>query len=117
MKTIYAMCDVVALPTHREGLPYVPLEAAAMAVPVVATNIPGCRDAVVDGITGTLVGVDDVEALASALKKYANNPTLRNAHGAAGRARILREFERDDCARRLIDRYREFEAMLNPSAV
>ena len=52
---LYAAMDLVVLPTYREGFPVVPLEAAAMALPVVATRIPGCVDAIEDGVTGTLV--------------------------------------------------------------
>ena len=47
--------DVVVLPTYREGFPVVPMEAAAMELPVVATEVPGCVDAVQDSVTGTLV--------------------------------------------------------------
>lgn len=57
-------------PTYREGLPYVPLEAAAMEVPVVASRVPGCTEAVADGVTGTLVPARDAGALAEALRRY-----------------------------------------------
>lgn len=92
LPALYAAMDVVVLPTYREGLPYVPLEAAAMARPVVATRIPGCVDAVVDGETGTLVPCQDVPALAEALGRYLSDPALRQRHGEAARARILRDF-------------------------
>jgi len=89
---LYAIMDVVILPSYREGLPYVPLEAAAMARPVVATRIPGCVDAVVDGQTGTLVPPRDAVALAEAIRRYLEAPELRRKHGRAGRDRMLRDF-------------------------
>lgn len=92
----YAMLDLVALPTYREGFPNVPLEAASMGVPVVATNIPGCVDAVQDGVTGTLVPPRDAEALQEAIEMYLNDPDLRAKHGKAGRERVLRDFRQED---------------------
>lgn len=89
---LYASMDLVVLPTYREGFPNVPLEAAAMGLPVVATRVPGCIDAVVDGTTGCLVPLRDVEALASAMRRYLYDPELRREHGVAGRRRVLREF-------------------------
>jgi glycosyltransferase involved in cell wall biosynthesis len=91
----YAAMDLVVLPTYREGFPNVPLEAAAMGLPVVATRIPGCVDAVQDGVTGTLVPVRDTDALASAIRRYLDDPALRRDHGAAGRERVLRDFRQE----------------------
>ncbi len=89
-----AAIDLLVLPTHREGFPTVPLEAAAMGLPVVATDATGCADAVVNGVTGTLVPVHDAPALAAALARYIADPALRRAHGDAGRARVLAKFTR-----------------------
>lgn len=91
----YGGMDVLALPTYREGFPNVPLEAAAMRLPVVATQIPGCVDAVVDGFTGTLVSARDAVALRDAIALYLANPDLARAHGDAGRVRVLAEFRRE----------------------
>jgi glycosyltransferase involved in cell wall biosynthesis len=101
----YAAIDVVILPTYREGLPNVLLEAAAMEIPVVATRIPGCIDVVVDGSTGTLVPVKNVEALAEAVKCYLDDPALRRRHGGAARERVLREFKQEAIWEALVQEY------------
>lgn len=93
MPTIYPAMDVLAFPSYREGFPISPLESAAMQIPVVATRIPGCVDAVVDGVTGTLVPSHDSEALTNALRYYLQNPELRLQHGTAGRNRVLDQFQ------------------------
>ncbi len=93
IETAYACMDLLVLPTYREGLPTAALEAAAMALPVVATRAVGCVDAVVDGVTGTLVPVRDWEALATATRTYLQDPALRARHGQAGRERVLHDFQ------------------------
>lgn len=93
---LYSAMDIVVLPSHREGFPNVPLEAAAMELPVVATRIPGCVDAVEEGVTGLLVPPQEPAALANAIRRYLDDPELRRRHGRAGRARVLVEF-RQDC--------------------
>jgi glycosyltransferase involved in cell wall biosynthesis len=91
----YSAMDVLVLPTHREGLGMVLLEAGAMELPVVSSRIPGCVDAVADGVTGTLVEPGDACRLALAVRRYLDDPELRKAHGCAGRRRVLDAFDPD----------------------
>lgn len=91
----YATMDVFVFPSHREGFPNAPLEASAMELPVIATTVPGCVDAVIDGSTGTLIPPRSPSALAQAMIRYAREPSLRVTHGAAGRVRVLSEFSRE----------------------
>lgn len=93
MPDIYRALDLLVLPTYREGLPASLLEAAAMEVPVVATRVTGCVDAVRDDETGLLVPARDVQALTAAIHRYLGDPELRRRHGASGRARVRREFD------------------------
>lgn len=103
---LYAAMDVVVLPSYREGLPLVPLEAAAMELPVVATRIPGCVDAIQDGITGTLIAPRDPAALVQAIRRYLLDPQLAVEHGRAGRAWVLREFDQQRVWAALASEYR-----------
>jgi glycosyltransferase involved in cell wall biosynthesis len=78
--------------TYREGLPKSALEAMACGLPVIATDIPGCREAVVNRVTGFLVPPGDVVSLAAAMARLIGDPDLRADMGAAGRARAVTEF-------------------------
>jgi glycosyltransferase involved in cell wall biosynthesis len=78
--------------SYREGLPKSALEAMASGKPLVATDIPGCREAVVDGETGLLVPARDPPALAAALRRLIEAPELRAKMGAAGRLRAEQYF-------------------------
>jgi glycosyltransferase involved in cell wall biosynthesis len=88
----YAAMDLMVLPTYREGFPVTPLEAAAMELPVVATRVDGCEEAVVHGETGLLVPVRDSTQLAAALETLIKDAPLRNRMGVAGRAMVMRKF-------------------------
>ena len=113
---LYGAMDVVTLPSYREGLPNAALEAAATELPIVATDIPGCVDAVQDGVTGTLVPVRDAGALQDALARYLADPELRRAHGGAARRRVLTEFGQEELWTAIGSEYRALIAERAPGA-
>ena len=112
----FALATVHVLPTWREGFGTVLLEAAAMAVPAVASRVTGCIDAVVDGVTGTLVAPRSAPALVEALGRYLDDPDLRAAHGRAARRRALAEFAPERVWQELARRYRGPAAKADPQA-
>ncbi|MGN6499527.1 MAG: glycosyltransferase family 4 protein [Tsuneonella sp.] len=80
-----ARASVYVLPSYREGTPRTVLEAAAMARPTIATDVPGCRDSVIHGKTGLLVPVRDAAGLADAMERLADDAAMRARMGAAAR--------------------------------
>lgn len=84
---------VACLPTFLpEGVPKSLIEAAACGLPIVTSDIPGCRELVADGVSGLLVPFKQQESLAAALRTLINDPALRARMGAAGRARVLAQY-------------------------
>ncbi|WP_423895833.1 glycosyltransferase family 4 protein [Candidatus Pelagadaptatus aseana] len=81
----YAESHIVCLPSYREGLPKSLIEAAACGRPIVTTDVPGCRDAVISNITGILVPPRDSVKLASAIKRFVEDASLRKKMGLSGR--------------------------------
>ena len=94
---LYAGMDIHVLASHREGFPRSPMEASAMGVPVVATDIRGCRQAVEHGTTGLLVPPRDPEALAAAVARLVTDPAERQRLGSAARQNALQSFDQRRC--------------------
>lgn len=101
----YAAMDVLVLPTYREGFSTVAMEAASMSRPVVATRVPGCVDAVEDGLTGALVAAHDPSAIADAVRTYLRDPALRREHGRQGRERVVNGFRQDQLSTAISQEY------------
>jgi len=110
MPAAFARSHIVCLPSYREGLPKVLLEAAACARPLVATDAPGCREIVRHGENGLLVPLRDAVGLADAIEKLLNDPALRLRMGAKGRQMVESEFSETEVARQTLAVYREVHA-------
>lgn len=98
--------DIFVLPSHREGVPRAAMEAAAMGLPIVATDIRGCREVVRDGVNGILVPPKDATALAEAIRRLGEGPELRRSMGEAGRQIAVQRFDERAVVRTVLDTYR-----------
>jgi len=107
MLDVYKKAHIVCLPSYREGVPQVLLEGAACSKPLVTTDVPGCREAVIDGENGYIVPPKDATQLADRLTKLITNPDLRQSMGQQGRTLVENEFSREVVVDRTIDVYKE----------
>ena len=86
-------CSVYVLPSYREGTPRTVLEAMAMGRAIVTTDVPGCRETIVDGESGFLVPPRDPEALAAAMSRFLGDPALARRMGADARRRVEQVYD------------------------
>ena len=103
-----AACDIICLPSYREGFPLVMIEAAALGLPVVATRIVGSVDAVEDEVTGLLVEPRNARDLARGLARLCVDPELRAKLGRAGRARAIDLFSSKRVNGLLLEEYERY---------
>jgi len=89
---LWARAHVAVLPSRREGLPLSLMEAAACGRPMIASDVPGCREIVIHERTGLLCPVDNAAALADAMERLAKTPELRTRYGIAARALVVEKF-------------------------
>jgi glycosyltransferase involved in cell wall biosynthesis len=107
MPAVLGHAAVVVLPSYREGLPVSLLEAAACGKPIVATDVPGCRDVVRHRVNGLLVPPKNATALAEAIAVLLENPGLRNELGRRGRDIVVKEFSSTLVTRQTLALYDE----------
>lgn len=93
MANLLGSVDVVVLPSYREGLPRTLVEAAACGLPLITTDVPGCREVVSDGVDGLLVPVENSEALAQAIRRLQDNPEFARQLGEAARLKARTQFD------------------------
>jgi len=93
IRTVLENTDIVVLPSYREGCPRILVEAAAMGIPIVTTDVPGCRVVVEDGVNGYLVPPRDAGPLAKAIERLVCDERLRRRFGEAGRQLAVDRFD------------------------
>ncbi|MBP0593864.1 glycosyltransferase family 4 protein [Paraburkholderia sp. LEh10] len=109
VRPLIAAADCVVLPSYREGVPRTLMEASAMGRPVVATDVPGCREVVADGVTGLLCGVRNVDSLAAKLAQMLDmSGDERRMMGERGRQKVATEFDE----RSVVQRYKDLVRQL-----
>ena len=108
----YSAMDAFVLPSYREGIPRACMEASAMQLPVIASDIRGCREVVENGTTGLLVPVRNVEALATAILKLFGDRRLAAEMGMNGQRRIRTQFDSKLVASRLREFYSNLDQMI-----
>jgi len=101
IREVWRAAHIAVLPSRREGLPKSLLEAAACGRPIVATDVPGCREIARAGLNALLVPPDDAVALADAIAKLAADPALRRSFGEAGRRLVENEFSAGQVGREI----------------
>jgi len=106
VEQLYAAMDVFVLASHREGFPRAAMEAAAMGLPIVATNVRGCRQVVDDGRNGLLVPVRDPPALRVAIERLGRDEGLRRRMGVDSRAIAQERFDEREVVSRVFAAYR-----------
>ncbi len=114
MPGLFATVDIVVLPSYREGLPKGLIEAAACALPLVTTDVPGCREVVSDGVDGLLVAVRDAPALAGAIARLQDDPDMARKFGAAARIKALHQFDESVVISATLAVYRELLGLSAP---
>jgi glycosyltransferase involved in cell wall biosynthesis len=102
---VWARAHIAVLPSRREGLPKSLLEAAACSRPMVATDVPGCREVAIPNVTGLLVPTDDPDALAAAIDTLANDADLRARYGRAARTLAEERFSEAAIGRAITELY------------
>ena len=107
MPEMLAQSNIVVLPSYREGLPKVLLEAASCCRAIIATDVPGCREIVQHNENGLLVPPHESKYLSDAIKKLIENPTLRTKMGTRGREIVQAEFSEEIVVRQTLALYKE----------
>lgn len=117
VERLYAAMDVYVLASHREGFPRSAMEAAASSLPIVATDIRGCRQVVADGATGRLTPVGQAEPLAAAIAELVADPARRRRMGEAGRRKAEAEFDQQRVIDVTLEVYNRLLARREPRKV
>ena len=108
VRSVIPKANCVVLPSYREGISNILLEASSMAVPVIATNVTGCKEIVDDGITGFLCRVRDPEDLSKKMIRLMNlSDEERNSMGELAREKVKKEFDKQIVVKAYLDEIKD----------
>jgi len=111
VRPYFSISDVLAFPSYREGFPNVVMQANAMGVPAIVTNINGCNEIIEDGQNGIIIPVKSKEALMNAMKEVLDKVSLRMKLSENARKLIQKKYERSQYWQILLKEYKELEAL------
>jgi len=112
VRPFFAMADVLTFPSYREGFPNVVLQAGAMSLPAIVSNINGCNEIIQHGKNGLIVAAKSKEELVDAMFELMNNSTLRKQLVNGARSAITKDYERKHFWQILLKEYKELESSL-----
>lgn len=110
VKPYFAISDLLVFPSYREGFPNVPLEAGAMGLPSVVSDINGCNEIIEDGKNGLIIPPKDMQAIIMAVEKLYLEPEVRKKLAANARPMISARFEQESIWVEILKEYRALEA-------
>lgn len=113
VRSFYASADALVFPSYREGYPNVVIEAGAMGLPSIVTDINGSREIIIEGENGTIVPSKDAEALYRAMKRFVENPDEVKRMAANARPLIASRYEQSYVRQCLKDFYKECIASIS----
>lgn len=106
VRPFLAASDVFVLPSYREGFPNVVLEASAMGLPCIVSDVNGATDAITDGVNGLIIPKRDTDALYSAMQRLHDDATLRGAMASVARSIVIEKFRHEDVCQATLDMYK-----------
>ncbi|MCY2686974.1 glycosyltransferase family 4 protein [Salinimicrobium sp. TH3] len=112
VRPFFSIADVLTFPSYREGFPNVVMQAGAMGLTSIVTDINGCNEIIKEGVNGTIIPVKNTKALYDAMKKMIVDEEFRKSTGAKSRKLIKENFERREVWKALLAEYKRLEAQL-----
>lgn len=109
VRPYFAISDALAFPSYREGFPNVVMQAGAMGLPIIVTNINGCNEIIIENENGTIIPVKNEDALYTAMLKFMEDKTYYNQLKQNARTMIANRYEQQVVWEALLEEYKSLE--------
>jgi glycosyltransferase involved in cell wall biosynthesis len=113
VRPYFAISNVLVFPSYREGFPNVVMQAGAMELPSIVTDINGCNEIIIEGENGTIIPVKNVSALKEKMELFISNRTYVDKLRANARAMIASRYEQKAVWEALLEEYKSFDVSIN----